>query len=283
MNNIKLTKTFLLILNLVSLSLSTASFAVPSKESTNLDIELNQPNTQSRFRFQTYGEIMSPAISGDHKGIPTSDGFKLAPANIDGRFWIDYEISENMKFLYWQRYFGSFDNGFLLKDPRIGIRKLRFFEVAGLETTYDLFIQPGITPASQDTGRAIDIGTRTNTLFHLPKSNFSIGILAELVGSIYGKQTTANDMSGFFIPYLTYDFNSVFSTQHYFVFPIKHEIGTSATHFQWDFTGMPFMQTGLGINVNRSIWVGLFLNNYLVAIPSLSNTWASSWISFSLI
>jgi hypothetical protein len=84
------------------------------------------------------------------------------------------------------------------------------------------------------------------------------------------------------MPWASYDINPTFSTQHYCIVNFEHQRGKALHRFDWDYP-MPYIQNGLGINVSKVVWTSIFLNNYVNTAPTLKNTWASVWLSLTLL
>ena len=220
---------------------------------------------------------MSPALDGP--GIPNAQGASLAPPMEDGRIWIDYAITPNLRLLYWQRYFLFPFNDYSVYDPRFGVRLMQVFDVPGLTTTYDFYALPGISQMARSADRIFEIGSRTNTTYAIPRTKWDIGFVSELNVPIYGSVTQSKRLWGVLAPWASYKISNSFSTQHYFMFPVKFQQNTLA----WDITGMPFVQNGVGWSATSALWFGAFFNNYMFAAPKLANTWMSLWVNISFL
>lgn len=232
---------------------------------------------QEQLHAGNFNEWMTPSLRSAN--IPNANGSPLAPTNIDGRVWLDCGLTPKYRVLFWQRYF-IFPTGEISPyDPRIGFRIVNAFDIPHLSTVYDFYILPGITRMAHDVNRIFEFGVRANTTYSIPKSRWDTGLLFEMNATLYGEASQRKQVWGFFAPWTSYKISSRFSTQHWFTFPVKYQQGSLA----WDITGMPFVQNGIGFSASKSVWIGMFLNNYLLAAPTLQNTWTSLWLNFSFI
>jgi hypothetical protein len=202
---------------------------------------------------------------------------------------MDYEIKKDYRLLYFQRNRLIFSNQgslghseFQLQDPRLGIRMTQNFDHVGLTTTYDLYIQPGVTRDAQKIGRNFDFGVRTNTSYDISGSRMSIGAITDISVSSFNQSGSAADLVGVAALWGSYLLNTRLSSQHWVVVPFKHQQGTALTHFSFDLPNMPVAQNGVGVSVSKRMWTSLMLNNYLFAVPSLRNTWASMWFNLTI-
>jgi hypothetical protein len=230
---------------------------------------------KGKIRIQNYSEFMSPALSGS--SIPGPRGERLAPALIDSRIWMDYKLTHKLRMFYWQRYFIFPFNDYSIYDPRIGLRLTDLIGIQGISTTYDIYILPGLSKLADAAGRYFEVGFRTNTAYRLPESRWDLGFVSELNASFYRSGMQGKSVWGVLAPYVSYTLSQKFSTQHWFMFPVKYENETLG----WDVTGMPFVQNGIGWAASNEIWLGVFLNNYLATKPSLENSWVSVWLNLT--
>jgi hypothetical protein len=233
--------------------------------------------TDSGFRVQNYSEWMSPALGGP--SVPTVDGESLVSDFVDGRVWMDYALTPKYRILYWQRYFAFSFKEYSLYDPRIGFRWMQVFDVPGLTTTYDFYFLPGVSKLAEDSNRFLELGIRTNTSYEIPRSRWTVGVVTETNLSFYKQSQQAKNLWGVLAGMASYRLSSKLSTQHWFMFPIKYQQDS----FAWDATRNPFVQNGLGWSATEAVWIGVFLNTYLLAAPTLQNTWASVWLNLAML
>lgn len=266
-----------------ALNSSLASESAPALVSNS---RLNNSQIGS-IRMRNFVEFMSPGLSRSESSVPHYAGGPLVPAFLSGIFWTDYEFATDLKLLYFQKYTLDFSGastpsgvGGRFLDPRFAVRASQVFKVTGMDTDYDLFVQPGVTAGFMpQPGRSFDVGIRTNTQYSIPASRFSVGAIAELTTTFYSEASQGADLSGLFVPWVSYQLSQKFFTQHYVVAPFKHRQGDRLDDLRWDITGMPYVQNGVGVSVGESTFVAVLLNNYLLTTPTLENTWASLWVS----
>jgi hypothetical protein len=244
---------------------------------------------QEKLRIRSFNEFMSPAFYGKSPTIPASNGDPQAPTLMVGYFSLDYELSANYRLLYFQRNsmeFAEFQGApayqLKLKDPRFGLRKLEVVSVPGLFTQFDFYFQPGITDQSKQMGRILDLGVRTVTSYSIPESRLSVGAITDLSMGFFQGSQGGSDLTGVVAPWVGYELSSHFGTQHLLVMTFKNTRGKSLGNLEWDFPGMPILQNGISYTMNSHVSLSLFLNNYLLAPPSLKNTWASLWVSLAI-
>jgi len=256
--------------------------AVPSEESA---FEL----IQKKLRIRTFSELMSPAFQNSQPSVPDSNGSQLLPTNLYNIALMDYEVAPNYRVVYWQRVmvYLAPDNAvhggeIVLRNPRFAIRRTHVFDVANLDTTYDLYIQPGLAPESISAGRSLEVGFRTNTSYVFPASKWSIGVISEFTTAFSDHGGSGSDVYGWFMPWASYDISKTFSTQHYFSFNYQHMRGDRWNQFEMDYP-LPYVQNGIGVNVTKNIWASVLLNNYVFTLPTLQNTWASLWLSMTIL
>ena len=239
-----------------------------------------------RIRIRNFSEFMSPSFQGGTGAIPGSDGKGLAPSLMTGFFWADFEVSPNYKILYFQRNTLTFSNfggasefQLKLQDPRFGLRRTQLFDVPGLITQYDFYVQPGVTAESRARGRQFDLGVRTFNRYSFQGSRFSIGAVTDVAFSRFDSGRDGADLSGTLVPFISYSISARVSTQHWFVLPFQHK----SSGFSFDFPFMPLTQNGVNIDLSKTASVSLMLNHYLLVAPTLKNTWASLWVNFALL
>jgi len=260
---------------------------MPENESQSVEEKTNIKTFKERFRFQTFTEFMTPAINNNQNQVPTPEGGQLIPTNTYNILWADYEFARDFKFLYWQRLWIDFANsqsaqgvGVFHRNPRFALRKVNVLNIPNLNTTYDFYIQPGWSPEAGSGGRDFEFGFRTTHSYTIPKSRWNIGATTELTYSISNQDVPGASTYGWVMSWLSYELNKTFATQTFASVNLQHNRGT--TGIQWDYP-MPYIQNGIGMNVTDSIWAAVFINNYMTTAPTLSNTWASLWLSITVL
>jgi hypothetical protein len=244
---------------------------------------------KEKVRMRTFTEFMTPAFKAKNSQVPTPEGDELMPTNTFNIAWVDYEVAQNWRVLYWQRFFVNFASSGTaqgintrVRNPRFALRRTQVFDDPNLNTTYDLYIQPGLAQEGNTgpngKGRTIEGGFRTNTAYTIPKSRWSVGAITEFTLS----KDRNDSIYGWVLPWISYEINSKIQTQHYVTVNFLHTRGESLSQWGWDLP-MPYIQNGFGFNVSKSIWAAAFLNNYLNTAPSLKNTWASVWLAFTVL
>jgi hypothetical protein len=221
-------------------------------------------------------------------------GTPLMPTNAFNIFWTDYEIAKDWKLVYWQRaqiYFAETRTATApdatLRNPRFGIRKVNVFKVPNLQTTYDFFLQPGLATEGRSDikGRSYEFAIRTNTSYNFPGTRWNTGLITEMTVSMASEMTEAASKNanfyGWAMPWLSYDLSSHVSTQHYATVNFQ-QLRNSSRLLHWD-DPMPYIQNGVGFDLNSSIWAAAFINNYLGTAPTLANTWASVWLTLKVL
>jgi hypothetical protein len=150
-------------------------------------LSLETEATESRLRIRNFSEYMTPSLEGSSSAVPSTKSNiagqgAFVPTNIFNIFSIDYPITERLRILYYQRayFFLGRDNDFsggqlVLRDPRFGIRMAKVFDVPGLNTLYDVYIQPKATyNPVLSTKNNYEIGFRTNTNYTPAGSNLVV-------------------------------------------------------------------------------------------------------------
>jgi hypothetical protein len=247
---------------------------------------------KSKLRFRTFTEFMAPAaLSNSPTQIPEPDGSSAAPTNVFNIAWMDYEIAENYRILYWQRFTVNLASGGALtgvntiaRNPRFALRRTNVFSNPNISSTYDIYIQPGITPEAISAGRNFEFGFRTNTSYSAPSSRLSFGAITEFTVSLSSKSGPSDraNIYGWAMPWVSYKLNKLFSTEHYLTINFQHKEGKPLQSIELD-TYLPYIQNGIGITLSEQFWAAVFVNNYLIAPPSLQNTWASVWLAMNIL
>ncbi len=244
---------------------------------------------QSKLRVRTFTEMMVPAFDGNTNSVPRPDGSRFIPGNLFNIAWADYEVGNNLRVFYWQRFIITLNSNqelsgvqYFPRDPRFGVRWLQVFDIPELSTTYDVFIQPNITSNYTSNRNVLEFGFRTNTSYTIPHSRWSIGAVQEFTASYFsgglGPQAYA-----WIAPWFSYELSPVFSIQTSFFVPVQNLRDRPVLDLTWDAPGGPYMQNGVGINVNKQVSLAFLLNNYLNAPISWKNTWASMWVSLTIL
>jgi hypothetical protein len=277
---------------LICMSIHTRAYAddVAEINTTTQEEKTTWQALRSKTRMRTFSEFMTPAIDGDGKSVPETDGTAYAPTNTFNIAWVDYEIFKDWRIAYWQRFsvnFASTNNGSGVhtwaRNPRFALRRTNVFNNPNITTTYDVYFQPGFAREGETRNRNLEGGFRTATSYVFPKSRWSIGAITEFTLSYASENIKSdNNMYGWVMPWASYELNSMFSTQHYFTLNFKHERPKPASDLSLD-DPFPYIQNGIGMNVTKSIWAAAFINNYIGPTPSLRNTWASLWLSMTFL
>ncbi|MEO5970953.1 MAG: hypothetical protein ABIQ95_13575 [Bdellovibrionia bacterium] len=248
-----------------------------------------QLSVRSKLRIRNFIEFMTPALQGQSSSIPNSDGSGYIPTTVFNIFSADYEIAPNYRILYTQRVFlfltedPDFQSMSIFgRDPRFGLRRTQVFDLPNLNTTYDLYFQPGISNNQISGGNRFEVGFRTSTNYVLPGTRWTLGIVQELTTGYLDVYGTGLRAYGWFVPWFSYDLSDKISLQHFTNLAFKNPRNLTWTQFKWD-DQPPFMQNGVNFNLTKSVSASLFLNNYLGVAPTLRNTWASLWLSIDLI
>ena len=264
---------------------SVSTFAADTKLTPETQQKTTFQTIKEKIRVRTFSEFMTPSITGNDTNVPTPEGDALFSTNAFNIAWIDYEVANNWRLLYWQRALVFFSGtpdapgmSVMARNPRFALRRTNVFSVPNLTTTYDLYVQPGLAPEATTQGRKLEMGFRTNTSYEFPHSKWSMGAITEFTVSPF---SSTADYYGWAMSWASYDLNKTFSTQHYATVNFRHEKGAQGL-FQWD-EPMPFVQNGIGVNISEQVWVSVFLNNYLTMAPTLKNTWASLWFVLTVL
>ena len=248
---------------------------------------------KENLRVRTFTEVMSPPLSGSRTSVPLPNGQDYLPSNMFHIVWMDYPIAKNLRVLYWQRMLmflsanasPNFQSQFQFvpREPRFALRWVDGFNVPHLNTTYDLYVQPGVTKNFVASGNHYDIGFRTSTAYSIPKSKWSVGLVQEYTVGGFDPKGKGPRAWGWFMPWASYEINQKFSTQHVMYYGIRNDRKNKVFQYEWDDAGMPYIQNGVGFNVSKSVQLTALVNNYLAVRPSLKNTWTSLWLSMNIL
>lgn len=247
---------------------------------------------RKRTRASIFSEIMTPSFETQtpSAATPLKDGKPNDPINAFTIFQADYEFLSNTRFLYFQRMPYNFNkipgaegNDLTFSDPRFALRLTNFIPSKSIISTVDFYTQPGFSKGSANIERKGDLGIQTNIKYK--NSGWTVGNILDVRHSFFLKNGKGNDWTGFAAPYITKDLNSKWSTQTWFSFPWKHARNTDIRmkNMLWNSPGSPYIQNGLGYSATDSLWVGALVNNFILVKPTLQNTWASLWISVTLL
>lgn len=279
----------------VIVSWATSDSALGSSPATSAGTTTSDwTQIRKKIRVRTFSEWMSPAFEGAENSVPSADGqTTLDPTNIFNILWTDYEFKKNFRFLYFQRFQSnltgnaSAPSGTAWSDPRFALRITDFFPSRQWTTTLDLYYHAPTSDASRSIGRSAEIGAQWAGLYLIPQSRWSVGFLTDVRKSFYNSPGNGgNYWSGFVAPRAQYEFNSKWSTQHWLVTPyrqIRADGSSLDANWRWGYPFNPFVQNGVGWSASQNVWLGLFVNNYLGETPRLSNTWASAWLSLTVL
>lgn len=235
---------------------------------TELDQTDFWSSIRKRVRSQYFTEIMSPSFEGSSAYIPLKDGSKFFPTNAFGFLWVDYEITNGYKLLYFQRGIIAYapssplQSGnlqFIARDPRFGIRKVQLFSLPHFINQYDIYIHPAWSDLSIQAGRKFELGMRTTHIYQFPGSRWKIGGFTEASASFYKPGGKGSDFYGFIAPFSSYRLSSLFATQHWLMLPFRHLRNTPWRELGWD-NPTPYVQNGVSIDVSQKIWASLWLN-----------------------
>ncbi len=270
--------------------ISDLSYCAAEEAGQTLDVmESTWNQIRPRLRMRTFSELMTPSFSGNGDSVPKPNGSRYAPAHLFNIVWTDYEISRNFRLFYWQRFILTLNANpdfqpfqYLPRDPRFGARWTQVFDVPGLSTSFDVFIQPNVTANKISNQNIVEFGFRTNTSYAIPQSRWSLGLIQEFTSSYLGGGR-GPQAYGWVMNWFSYEFSPVFSTQTAFSVPFQNYRGDSLAKWTWDAPGGPYMQNGIGINLNKDVSVAFLLNNYLSQPISMRNTWASMWVSLTIL
>jgi len=272
-------------------ALAAGLMVSPSSLATTTVTPAQVMPTQESVRFTYYGELMSPALVGTRSAVPRGDGSALTPFNLYGWFSVDVEAFSGVRLLYFQRFLvdladerrGALTASPSLLDPRVGIRLLNLGSLEGLRHTLDAFLQLPVTEPSREQGRRLDAGVRSNASYAPSHGRWSLGLITDAFGSSYREAGEGPLVTASLSPWGSITLTPTLSTQHWVLLPFQYGRRDGGLGFSWDYPAMgPYIQNGLGWEVNEHVWVALFVNNHLSALPTFQNTWVSGWLYLSL-
>ena len=235
---------------------------------------------------------MTPSITGGTGSIPWEDGKALLPTNLLNIVWADYEIAKDIRVGYWQRMNVNLissprGNGVhtVMRNPRFAIRKLNVYNVVGLNTIYDFYVQPGFAPESRPDamGRSLEFGFRTSHAYPIPASRFNVGLVTEVTKAFSFNGDPVANVYGWAMPWTSYDLSKTFSTQHIMSVSFQQLSKDPWYRVVHDYPMPLAIQNGIGINLSENISTSLLVNNYLNTAPTLKNTWASLWLMMTIL
>ena len=252
-----------------------------------------------KFRIRHFTEYMTPAISGLGSQVPSSaspgspdtgNPGILGPTYTFNYFFIDYDIGNDWKIVFWQRYFLFFDaiegTTQRFRNPRFAIRKVNPFNVKNLTSAYDIYYQPGTSPeAFNEMSRSHEFGFRHNTSYAFANSNWSAGLVGELTFSFSNSgATTGTNYNGWSTLWASYELNKLFYTMNALTLNFQHfrDQRGDGNLLVWDLPA-PMVQNGIGLNISPEINVALLLNTYILEPPTLKNSFFSVWLSLNLL
>jgi len=260
---------------------------MPTPDTITNPISAPEKNQALRSRFFT--EIMTSGFDG-RTYVPAEDGSELNPANAFSMLWIDYPIAENTRIGYWQRWNANLTGpqGVRFRNPRLEIRKLNVWKKKGISSTYDFYLQPGIAPegesiASGGSGRSLEIGMRTSQSYSIPESNWNIGMITEITKAFSFKGPARANVYGWALPWIEHEWSKRFYHQHYFTLSLQQLGKDPWYHIVYDYPMPLATQNGISYQLNDTINLSFFVDNYLNTLPTLKNTWFSFWLSAVLL
>lgn len=265
-------------------ALSSTTFAAEQTQQSKTAWE----EFTSRTRLRSFSELMSSSLA-DPSSVPTETGGQLDPMNLFNIVWVDFEFAKDWRALYFQRTVfnltaneanpSGFGVNFL--NPRFGIRRTNALPVDGLATTWDLYVQPGLTSASQSAGHIADVGLQLANAYKIKGFPLTLGLLADFRGAFYQAGGRGSDFTMSVSPWASFEILPWLSTQHWLGMPIRHVKG--AEDLSWNYPFAPMIQNGLGFQLGEHVWTALMVNNYLTQAPQLNNTWLSLWLSIMVL
>ena len=164
------------------------------------------------------------------------------------------------------------------RNPRFSVRRTEVFNVPGLRSTLDVYIQPGLAPEANLMGRRLEVGFRTNSNYSIPGSRWEVGEVSEVNYELIHDPLLYGTTYGWAGIWANYQLSERFATQSYLTVNFAHEIDRPTLSLQLDFP-RPYMQNGIGVTITDSVWMAFLINNYLELGPNWKNTWTSIWLS----
>jgi hypothetical protein len=242
----------------------------------------------SRTRVRTFSELMTSSLA-DPSSVPTETGEQLDPMNAFNILWMDYEFAKDWRALYFQRMIVNLTSneanpggfGVNVLNPRFGLRRTNAIPLDGFSTTWDLYVQPGITTDSQNAGHIADLGLQMANSYRIKGFPLTVGLLADIRGGFFNAYGRGSDFMVSMSPWLSFELTPWLSTQHWFGMPIRHVKG--ADSLSWNYPFAPNVQNGLGFQIGDRIWSALMVNNYLTQTPGIENTWLSLWLAVTIL
>ncbi len=264
----------------------TPSEATGSVEDTPVTPAQSAPSAQ-QFRVTYYGELMSPAPAGTRPAVPGANGSGVAPFNLYGWLALDLDVFRGFRLLYFQRFLVDLADersraaavSPSLLDPRLGLRRVDIGPVEGLRHTLDLFAQLPATERSRQAGLLVDAGFRSNASFAPGHGRWSAGLITDAFASLYAAGGSGPGVTAALTPWASITLTPTLSTQHWVTVPFQG--GPNGLSWDYPVKG-PYIQNGLGWEFNEYVWLALFVNNHLSALPTLQNTWVSGWLFLSI-
>ncbi|MEN9799346.1 MAG: hypothetical protein RL653_3042 [Pseudomonadota bacterium] len=239
------------------------------------------------FRVTYYGELMSPALGATRSAVPGANGSAVAPFNLYGWLALDLDVFRGFRLLYFQRFLvdladersGAAAVSPSLLDPRLGLRRVDTGPVEGLRHTLDAFVQLPATERSRQAGLLVDAGFRSNASFAPSHGRWSAGLITDAFASLYAAGGSGPLVTAALTPWASITLTPTLSTQHWVMVPFQ----AGREGLSWDYPVKgPYIQNGVGWEFNEHIWLALFVNNHLSALPTLQNTWLSGWLFLSI-
>lgn len=253
---------------------------------------------RKKLQAADLSELSFPAFQGIN-AIPNPDNSANDSANWYHILWVSYDIAPHYKIIYWQRTFlllSSYESNqgmkLLPREPRFAIRRTELIDVPHLKSSLDLYLQPSLFTNERSSRNNLEIGIRFSGSYTAPTSRWSFGLLADLTSAYQDSNGKGAKGKIGLAPWVSYGFNSVFSTQHTgnlsFVNVRTKQIESSPSEpvsngFDFNWGDQPSVQNGIAANLSESTSVSVLLNTYLTTLPTLKNSWASLQLSIQLL
>ncbi|MBI2712729.1 MAG: hypothetical protein HYX41_07750 [Bdellovibrio sp.] len=288
-----------LLMILASFTFALPALSDPTPPTSEEKSETTLDFVKRKFRIRHFTEYMTPALAGKGGNTPSSTGGASPETDVPGilgptytfnYFFIDYDIGNDWKVVFWQRYFFFFDalEGVThrFRNPRFAIRKVNPFKVKNLSTSFDLYYQPGVAPeAFGPLSRSQEFGFRHNTSYAFPDSKWSAGLVGELTFAFsdVGATTGAN-YYGWSTLWANYEVTKLLYTVNALTLNFQHfrDQRGNGNLLSWDLPA-PMVQNGIGFNIAPEVNVALLLNTYILDTPTLKNSFFSVWVSLNLL